>query len=100
MAVGQCEPGCKKHYGCMMREKGLQFGPSATPTVCSGNPHPTPQEPPAYNREIMYSHRPGGTKVPLINPTTGYVVRRKEYESNRRKYEAIQRAQRSAVTAA
>lgn len=96
--MAMCDvPGCDAHYGCRIKNKGVQVSPRATPSRVR-HPHPVPREPPAYNREIMYSHRPGGTKVPLINGTTGDVIRRKEYENKRHSYETIRRRQHTATT--
>lgn len=77
--VGSCStPGCVEHYACRLRDKGLQVSPRATPTTTL-NMKPTPGKPPAYNREIIYNERPGGTKIPLLNPD-GSVVRRRQYD--------------------
>ena len=79
-----------------MRGKGIQTSPRLM-TTRTLNMLPTPVEPPAYNKEIMYSERPGGTKVPLINPNTGHVIRKKEYVDNQHRIESIRRNQHNAA---
>ena len=39
----------------------------------------------------MYDERPGGKKMPMLKPD-GNVLRRHEYERNRRKYDSIMRS--------
>lgn len=79
------EAGCTAHYGCRLKQKGLQLSPTVTPTKTL-NMVPATKEPPAYNRTIMYDERPGGIKMPIINATTGDVVRQKEWDAKGSKY--------------
>lgn len=87
------EPGCTEHYGCRLRNKGIQ----ASPKVMSSrtlNMKPTPVEPPAFNKQIMYDERPGGYKMPILKPD-GHVLRRKEYGEKRRAIESTIRRLRN-----
>ena len=59
-------PGCQEHYGCRLQQKGLQVSPKITATRTQ-NMVPTPAEPPAFNKEIMYDERQNGIKMPLLN---------------------------------
>lgn len=78
---GSCDPGCDVHYGCRLRNKGLQVSPRAQMTKTQ-NWRPTPSVPPSYNKQIVYDERPGGTKVPVLK-ADGSVLRRKEFDEKR-----------------
>jgi len=65
MAICQIE-GCEEHYGCRLRAKGVQVSPSATPS--RHNRRKDRVEPPSWNKGIVYDERPGGTKMPVLNP--------------------------------
>lgn len=60
------------------------------------NWRPTPFAPPTRNKEIIYSERAGGTKMPLLNPD-GSVVRRKQYDERRHQIESTIRTLRSGA---
>jgi hypothetical protein len=79
-------PECMEHYGCRLRKKGIQLSPRATPTATQ-NWRPTPSEPPSLNAQIIYDERPGGVKMPLMNPD-GTLVRHKQWRENRKTIEA------------
>jgi len=85
-----CEvEGCTEHYGCRLKAKGIQLSNKVTATRTK-NMRPTPSIPPAINAQIIYDERPGGVKMPLMNPD-GTVVRHKQYRDNEAKIEAIRR---------
>jgi hypothetical protein len=58
--------GCEEHYGCRLRAKGVQVSPKATPS--RHNKRKARVEPPSWNKGIVYDDRPGGTKMPVLNP--------------------------------
>ncbi len=76
------EPECTKHYGCRLRQKGIQVSPKATPHRIK-NPVPSKMIPPPRNGQIIYDERPGGFKVPIIN-NDGTVLRGKQFDDNKR----------------
>lgn len=86
--VEQCSD--ESHYACRLRSKGLQVSPRAQMTR-SQNWRPTKSEPPAFNRQIMYVDRPGGTKMPILKPD-GTPLRRKEFGEKRHTVERILRS--------
>lgn len=88
-------PGCQEHYGCRLKNKGIQLSPRATASRTQ-NMRPEPVEPPAFNREIMYDERPGGYKMPILKPD-GHVLRRKEYGERRSEITANMRRIRSGA---
>jgi len=69
-----------------LQQKGLQVSPKITATRTQ-NMVPTPAEPPAFNKEIMYDERQNGIKMPLLNEK-GDVIRRKRYGEKRATIEA------------
>lgn len=76
------EPGCHKHYGCQLKNKGIQVSPSATPNRVK-NPVPSPMTPPARYSQLMYDERPGGIRVPIMN-SNGTHMRGKQFDDNQR----------------
>lgn len=78
--------GCTEHYGCRLRNKGIQLSPTATASRTL-NMVPTKVVPPAFNKQIMYDERPDGSKMPILKPN-GDVLRRKEYGEKRAQIEA------------
>lgn len=90
-------PGCQEHYGCRLRSKALNVSTSLQ-TTRTLNMRPTVSEPPARNREIMYSDRPDGSKSPLLKPD-GSPLRRKQYEDNRHHWDSILRSKNATNTA-
>ena len=94
--VGSCDiPNCDEHYACRLRGKGLQVSPRAE-TTKTQNWRPTPSIPPARNKQIIYDERPGGYKMPVLNPD-GSVVRQREYDA--RKHEITSTIRRIRNTA-
>ena len=80
--VGSCTtPGCSEHYACKLRAKGTQVSPRAQ-TSRTQNWRPTPFAKPTRSKTIIYDERPGGTKMPLLNPD-GTVVRQKQYDEHK-----------------
>lgn len=76
------EPECTKHYGCWLRNKGIQVSPKATPNRVK-NPVPSKMTPPARYGQLMYDERPGGTRVPIMN-SDGTHMRGKQFDDNKR----------------
>lgn len=76
-------PACDNpdHYACRLRAKGTQVSPRAQSTRTQ-NWRPTPFKPPSYNKQIMYDERPGGIKMPILNPD-GSLVRRKQFDEHK-----------------
>lgn len=79
-------PGCEKHYGCRLRNKGIRLSNAATSTRTK-NMRPTPFAPPTQNAQIMYSDRPDGSKLPIMN-MNGTPVRHKQWRENRKGIES------------
>jgi len=75
-------PECQEHYGCRLRNKGIQVSPKATPT--RHNRRKDSVEPPSWNKGILYDERAGGAKMPVINPD-GSPVRMKQAAEQRHK---------------
>lgn len=88
--------GCTDHYGCRLRTKGLQVSPRVTPTK-SQNWRPSVSVPPPHYKNIIYDERPGGTKMPVLKPD-GTVLRHKEYQENKHKFDAMMHRNRSVPT--
>lgn len=92
----RCEiPDCAEHYACRLRNKGLQVSPRAQSTRTL-NWRPTPSIPPARNRELMYSDRPDGSKMPIMTED-GTHIRRKQYDEQRHQIDANIRRIRSGA---
>lgn len=88
-------PGCEEHYGCRLRNKGIQLSPVATPT--RHNRRKDRVEPPSWNRAILYDERPGGYKMPVMNADLS-PVRMKQASEQRRKINDHLRASRQRKT--
>lgn len=90
-----CEiPNCVEHYACRLRSKGLQVSPKAQSTRTL-NWRPTKSVPPARNKELMYSERPDGSRMPILK-MDGEQLRRKEYDEKRSKIDSIIRQTRDS----
>lgn len=87
-------PDCTDHYGCRLRNKGLQVSPRAQMTRTQ-NWRPTPSKPPSINKQIIYDERPGGGKMPVLK-ADGSVLRHKEYTENKHKVESTIRNLRTS----
>jgi hypothetical protein len=95
-SIPKCDiEGCQEHYGCRLRNKGIQLSPKAQMSRMH-NYRPAKKEPPAYNKTIIYEDRPGGTKMPLLN-TDGSPVRQKQYDENKRQITSTIRATRNGA---
>lgn len=88
-------PDCEEHYGCRLRNKGLQISPAATPS--RHNRRKDRVEPPSWNKGILYDERPGGTKMPVMNPDLT-PVRMKQASEQRQKINKHLRASRVRET--
>lgn len=84
-------PNCEEHYGCRLRNKGIQVSPIATPT--RHNRRKDRVEPPSYNKGILYDERPNGTKMPVLNADLS-PVRMKQAGEQRHKINDHLRASR------
>ena len=92
-----CEiPGCTEHYACRLRNKGLQVSPRVQMTRTQ-NWRPSVSVPPSHYKNIIYDERPDGSKMPVLKPD-GSVLRHKEYQEHKAKYDAIIHRNRSAST--
>ena len=87
-------PECEEHYGCRLRNKGLQVSPSATPT--RHNRRKDRVEPPSWNKGILYDERAGGTKMPVLNADLT-PVRMKQAGEQRQKINKHLRASRAQI---
>lgn len=85
------------HYGCQLRRKGIQLSPRVGMSTQSRNWRPRKDSPPSHYAEIQYDHRPGGTKIPLLNPDGTYVRGKQAYEQ-RRKIDSILRRKHQTDT--
>ena len=84
-------PDCEEHYGCRLRNKGVQVSPAATPSRFKGRKKPV--EPPSWNKGILYDERHNGTKMPVLNPDMS-PVRMKQAGEERHKINDHLRASR------
>lgn len=83
-------------YGCQLRLKGIQVSAAATPTK-TRNTKRTYSVPPAINAKVICEDRPGGYKMPLLNPDMS-VVRHVQYRDNEKSIEATRRRVRNSGT--
>jgi hypothetical protein len=77
------EPGCDEHYGCRLKNKGINLSPQINKTA-TRNWRPRKDEPPGVNAQILYDKRPDGSMMPVMNPN-GTVVRHKQAVEQRHK---------------
>jgi hypothetical protein len=87
--------GCSEHYGCRLRDKGVAVAPSATPSRTQ-NMTPTPMTPPSHYKNVLTEDRPGGFKMPVLNPD-GSPVRHKQASEQSSHFED-QRRRRQYLT--
>lgn len=87
--------GCEEHYGCRLRNKGVQVSPSATPS--RHNRRKDLVQPPSWNKGIVYDERPGGFKMPVLNEDMS-PVRMKQGAEQRHKINDHLRASRQRNT--
>lgn len=91
MAMPDCPPGCQEHYGCRLRDKGIQVSPQATPT--RHNRKPTKgMQPPSHWADCVYDERPDGSKMPVLNPD-GTPVRHRQAQRESERIEQLKRFQ-------
>ena len=88
-------PDCDLHYACRLRNKGLQISPRAQSTRTL-NWRPTKSVPPAYNKQLMYSDRPDGSKMPMLKGD-GTHMYRSEYDRDPKRFDANIRAAHQGV---
>ena len=86
-------PGCQEHYGCRLRAKGMQVSPRAQMTRTQ-NWRPSVSKPPSHWKNIVYSERPDGSKMPVLKPD-GTVLRHKEYQEKKSKIDSILHSRRT-----
>ena len=81
--------GCEEHFACRLRAKGVQLSPQATPNRRAVRRDPGPrQADPAWERGIVTEDRPGGFKMPLLEPGTRAPLHVKQYGEHRRDIDA------------
>lgn len=85
-------PGCEEHYGCRLRNKGIQLSPRATPTATL-NWKPSVSQPSSIRGAIAYDERPGGIKVPYLH-ADGTPVRMGDVIDDRKGFDEKVRKQR------
>lgn len=88
-----CEPGCVEHYGCRLREKGVQLSPSATPSrrKWAYRKPRTGQ----WEKGRVGETRPDGSWMPYLSPRTGEAMGVKEWSEGRHGFEAQIRSLKS-----
>lgn len=70
-----CEiPDCEEHYGCRLRNKGLNISPRAQMSRTQ-NWKPTPSVPVKSNGDYLYDERKGGTRMPILGPDGTHLQR-------------------------
>jgi hypothetical protein len=72
-----------------MRDKTISLSPKLTPSR-SLNMVPTPMEPPSHYKNILTEDRPGGFKMPVLNPD-GSPVRHRQAQEQRTRFEEARR---------
>jgi len=95
MAVCQIE-GCNVHYGCKLRNKGLNVSPRATMTRTQ-NWRPTKSVAPKSNGEFVYDVRPDGSKMPILN-ADGTQLYKRDYNEKRHQIDQTIRRIRNSGT--
>ena len=88
-------PQCEEHYGCRLRNKGVQISAKATPSRHNGRARQV--EAPSWNKGILYDERPGGAKMPVLNSDIS-PVRMKQASEQRHKINDHLRASRALRT--
>jgi len=73
--------GCQEHYGCRLRNKGIQLSPAATMSRTQ-NWVATPSTPSSIDGAILYDERPGGIKMPILDHD-GQTIRHRQYVERR-----------------
>lgn len=82
-------PECDEHYGCRLRNKGLQLSPKATPSRVSVRKFkPRPMQHNSYGHGVTGEKRRDGTFMPYID-NTGSIVRQGTMDRDRRNLTAI-----------
>jgi len=76
-------PGCRIHYGCELKAKGLQVSPRVGASTGSRDFTPTLEPPPpSHYRNVLTEDRPGGFKMPILNPDQS-LIRHREAQQRR-----------------
>lgn len=88
-------PGCQEHYGCQLRNKGIQLSNSVTPSRTK-NWRPTQTAPDPSRAAIQYDERPGGIKVPFLK-ADGRPLRKGEMSKRKSDLAAEVRNSRNAA---
>lgn len=80
---------CDCHtYGCLLRRKGIQLPPSATPTRTPNRPwRPGPRYN-SWEAGHVGEHRADGSFMPFLDPGDGHPLSTKEWADDRRQFEA------------
>ncbi len=92
-----CEPGCTRHYGCRLREKGVQTSPRVGADVGSRNWKPTVTAPSAVNKRIVYEDRGRGQLSPVLK-ADGTPLRHSEFQRTKPKVIDNLKRQRGGTT--
>lgn len=95
ICAGDCQPP-DRHYGCELRDKGLQVAPAALPTQAKRHIPPRVHDNNAWERGVKGEHRPGGTFMPYLDEK-GNPIRLKRYHENEAKFKDIRRRQLESV---
>lgn len=87
------------HYGCMLRRKGVQLSPRIGAATATRNFKPTLDPPaPSHYRTVLTEDRPGGFKMPILNPDQS-VIRHREAQHKRHEIKDRLAATRAAAAA-
>jgi hypothetical protein len=71
-------------YGCELRRKGVGIAPSATPNRTSNRKQPLRAvRESSWEKGIVYDERPGGYRMPVLEPGTRSPLHVKQYGENR-----------------
>lgn len=95
MPMHDCPPGTCDHYGCKLRQKGVQIGTLATPSKPKKG-RLTPTAPRPDLGAVEYDDRGNGVKMPILNPD-GSPVRKGQARQQERKLEEFRRQQHNST---
>lgn len=89
-------PGCQEHYGCRLRDKGVQIGTLATPSKDKKGTL-TPTTPNKAWAKCVYDERPDGSKMPILKED-GTPLRVKEASEKPHLLRRLKDMQQAGVT--
>lgn len=77
-------PECTSHFACVLRAKGVQLAPSATPNRSAARKYVArPMREPSWEKGIVTETRPDGSRMPILAPGTTRPLGVAEYASQR-----------------